>query len=83
MYDDDLLDGDTADDSSVYMYLLKYKGAYYAAECVEVTPDTAYFQVDASLVRKGLFPKGRLDARWFGEMGIELIPVHHAPLLEQ
>lgn len=70
-------------DTNIYMHLLKYKGAYYAAEVVETTPDTVYFQVDASLVRKGLFPKGRLDMRWFPEMGIELIPVYHAPLLEQ
>lgn len=74
---------EATDDSVVYMYLLKYKGAFYQAECVEVTKDTAYFQVDASLVRKGLFPKNRLDLRWFDEMGITLVPVHHAPIQEQ
>jgi hypothetical protein len=72
-----------SDDSIVYMYLLKYKGAFYQAECVEVTKDTAFFQVDASLVRKGLFPKNRLDLRWFAEMEIVLVPVYHAPLQEQ
>lgn len=76
-------DRDEAEDSNIYMHLLKYKGTYYAAEIVEVTADTVYFQVDASLVRQGLFAKNRLDMRWFKEMGIELIPVYHAPLMEQ
>ena len=71
-----------AEDSTVYMYLLRYKGALYACECVEQTPDTCIFQVDASFVRKGLFPKNRLDMRWFKEMNIELVPVHHAPVME-
>lgn len=70
-------------DSSVYMYLIKYRNTYYTAECVEVTPDTAYFQVDPQLVRKGIFPKNRLDLRWFEEMEIELYPVNNPPLLEQ
>jgi len=71
------------DETSVYMYLIRYKGAYYMAECVEVTPDTAYFQVDPNLVRKGTFTSNRIDLRWFPEMGLTLIPVHHPPLLEQ
>lgn len=82
--EEDLQDQESGtDDTNVYMYLLKYKGALYAAELVELTPDTAFFQVDASFVRKGLFPKNRLDMRFFKEMGIKLIPVHHAPVLEQ
>lgn len=82
--DEDLRDPeDSTQESNVYMWLLKYKGALYAAELVETTPDSFFFQVDASFVRKGLFPKNRLDMRHFGEMGIVLIPVHHAPIQEQ
>lgn len=81
MFDED----DSAEnlDSTVFMYLLYYQGSHYMAELVEVTKDTAYFQVDANLVRKGIFQKNRLDMRWFEELGIKLCPVHHAPLLEQ
>jgi hypothetical protein len=71
-----------ADDSIVYMYLLKYQGAFYQAEVVERTPDTVFFQIDASLVRKGLFPRNRLDLRWFKEMQITLVLVYHAPIQE-
>jgi hypothetical protein len=81
--DADALIDETAEDSTVYTHLLRYKGALYAADLVEVTPDTIYFQVDAQYVRKGLFPKNRLDMRWFKEMEIEYVPVHHAPILEQ
>lgn len=82
--DEDLRDQEnSAEESTVFMHLLQYKGALYAAELVEVTKDTCFFQVDASFVRKGLFQKNRLDMRWFKEMGIKLITVHHAPILEQ
>ena len=84
--EDDLKDETAEDfdeDSTVYTHLLKYKGALYACEKVEITKDTIYFQVDAQYVRKGLFPKNRLDMRWFSEMGIVYVPVHHPPLLEQ
>lgn len=82
MFDDDEVEA-PGEEFTVFMHILFYKGSYYTAECVERTKDTCYFQVDTSLVRKGIFPKGRLDMRFFKEMGIELIPVHNPPMLEQ
>lgn len=72
-----------ADDSHIWGYFLKYKDAYYQAECVEVTKDTAYFQVDPSVVRKGLFPRSRLSLNQLKEMNIELYPVFYPPIEEQ
>lgn len=73
----------TAEESSVYMYLLRHKGVLYPADCVEVTKDTAFFQIEGKWSRQGVFPSNRLDLRWFEELEIELLIVHHAPMLEQ
>lgn len=81
--DDELLDLEIPAETSVWRWALRYKGSHYFADCVEVTPDTAYFQVDPKLVRNGIFPPGRLDARFFPDMEIVLCPVHHAHLMEQ
>jgi hypothetical protein len=83
MTENDLRKQPTVEDTNVYMYLLRFKGNLYVADCVEVTKDTAYFQVDAALIRKGLFPRSRVGLHQMDEMGIELVPVFHAPVEEQ
>lgn len=85
MDDEDRLNytGATSDDSIVYMYLLKYRGSFYTCECVEVTKDTAWFQVDPSFIRKGLFPKSRMDFKDMVDLNVTLHIVYHAPITEQ
>ena len=80
--DHDLFD-EAEEESIVHAHLLRYKGVLYSAEKVEITKDTVFFQVDAQLVRRGIFPKNRIDMRWFEELGIEYCPVYQAPIQEQ
>jgi hypothetical protein len=63
--------------SSVERYFIKRDGVLFETSCVEVNAQTAYFKIEESWVRKGLFPSTKIDIRDFKSLGVQLMWVLH------